>query len=197
LSEKEIFLANVSEFEQELHRIRGDDGMLATFEKVAQICFECLLGGNVLYFAGNGGSAAEAQHIAAEFVGRFKLERDGYPAIALTTDTSIITAVANDYSYEEIFSRQVKALVKSGDVIFLLTTSGNSKNLINACEEAKKKDVICVGLTGKGGGSLSSMCDLVLNISAQSTARTQEIHLLLLHSLCEVLELRLTRAGVS
>ncbi len=195
MNEKELLLSNISELKQELARMCGDDILLAAFEELAQKCFECLTGGNVLYFAGNGGSAAEAQHIAAEFVGRFKLERCGYPAIALTTDTSIITAVANDYSYEEIFRRQVQALVKAGDVIFFLSTSGNSKNLINACEEAGKHDAFRVGLVGNGGGSLSSMCDLVLNVTAQSTARIQEAHLFLLHSLCEVLELRLSSVG--
>ena len=188
---------NLKELQADLDKLSKDSAIISGFKEITEICSDALVSGNTLYFAGNGGSAAEAQHIAAEFVGRFKLERDGYPAIALTTDTSVITAIANDYSFDEIFSRQVQALVRKKDVVFLLSTSGNSKNLIKACVEAKKNDAICIALLGKNGGLLKQVCDLSITIPSKSTARIQEFHLFLLHTLCEILELRLSNMGLN
>ena len=119
--------------------------------------------GGKLLIAGNGGSAADAQHFAAEIIGRFVMERQGYPAIALTTDTSILTAIGNDYGYEEIFSRQIEGLGKKGDIFIGISTSGNSINVLKAIDAAHKKGVICVGLTGKNGGKMKDMCDYLIN----------------------------------
>lgn len=141
--------------------------------------------GKTILVAGNGGSAAEAQHLAAEIVGRYKKERRGLPSIALTTDTSILTAVANDYSFDNVFSRQVEALAREGDVLVLLSTSGNSNNLIQAAELAKKQSVTTIALLGKGGGALSSKVDIAVVVPSDDTPRIQELHLLLVHAFSE------------
>lgn len=144
--------------------------------------------GGKLLIAGNGGSAADAQHFAAEIVGRFVLERKGYPAIALTTDTSILTAVGNDYGYDEIFSRQVEALGNKDDIFIGISTSGNSKNVVNAIKKAKEQGIITVGLTGKNGGLIKDMSDVCLNFNYSETARVQEHHLMSYHLICEFVE---------
>jgi D-sedoheptulose 7-phosphate isomerase len=143
---------------------------------------------------GNGGSAADCQHLAAEFVGRFKLERKGYPAIALTTDTSILTAVGNDYSFDSIFSRQIEALGKEGDLVVGISTSGNSKNIIRGVEKAKELGLYTVGLLGKDGGALKDLVDLPLVVPIDNTARIQECHILIGHIVCEIVEERLASA---
>jgi D-sedoheptulose 7-phosphate isomerase len=137
---------------------------------------------------GNGGSAADSQHIAAEIVGRFKKERKGLPAIALTTDTSILTSVGNDYGYDYIFSRQIEALCRPEDIVIGLTTSGNSANVVSAIEVAKKIGATTVGLTGGTGGKLNALCDYNLVVPSSVTARIQEAHIFIGHSLCEILE---------
>lgn len=157
-------------------------------EKVINIIFESMKNGGKILIAGNGGSAADAQHFAAEIVGRFVLERKGYPAIALTTDTSIITAVGNDYGYDSIFSRQIEALGNKGDIFIGISTSGNSKNIINAVEQAKKMGLITMGLTGKDGGKMLNICDEIINFNYSETARVQEHHLMTYHLICEGLE---------
>lgn len=141
-----------------------------------------------ILIAGNGGSAADAQHFAAEIVGRFMLERKGYPAIALTTDTSILTAVGNDYGYDTIFSRQVEALGKKNDVFIGISTSGNSKNIIEAIKKAKEKGLVVIGLAGKDGGLMKDMCDECLVFNYKETARIQEHHLMSYHLICEFIE---------
>lgn len=154
----------------------------------AQTMQSALQNGKKLLFCGNGGSAADAQHFAAEFVGRFVLERDGLPAIALTTDTSILTAVGNDYGFETIFARQVQALGASGDVLIAYSTSGNSANVVLAIQEAKRKGLKVIGFTGYGGGKMRDMCDVCIAIDCKVTARVQEMHTLLGHILCELLD---------
>ncbi len=153
-----------------------------------QLMFDSLSEGGKILACGNGGSAADAQHFAAELVGRFERERKELGAIALTTDTSILTAVGNDYSYDEIFSKQVRALGKKGDVLLGISTSGNSKNVILAIEAAHKLGMKIVAFTGKGGGKIGEMLtkdDVHLCVPAERTARIQETHLLLLHCLCD------------
>lgn len=144
--------------------------------------------GNKTLFAGNGGSAADAQHIAGELVSRFYFDRPGLPAIALTTDTSIMTAIGNDYGYEKIFSRQIQANGIEGDIFFAISTSGNSKNIIEALKECKKKGIVTVGLTGLSGGDMKDLCDYCICIPSDETPRIQESHLLIEHIICAVVE---------
>lgn len=144
--------------------------------------------GRKILFCGNGGSAADSQHLAAEFVGRFVLEREGMPAIALTTDTSILTAVGNDYGFDKIFARQVQALGQSEDVLFAFSTSGNSPNVLEAIKAARAKGMACIGFTGYGGGKMATECDICVAVDSKVTARTQEMHILMGHILCEILD---------
>lgn len=149
---------------------------------------DCLRAGGKVMACGNGGSAADAQHFAAELIGRFERERQELAAIALTTDTSILTAVGNDYSYDEIFSKQVRGLGKKGDILIGISTSGNSKNVVKAIEVAKKMGIKIIALTGNGGGKIASLLDVDdIHLCAPSTrtARIQETHLVLLHALCD------------
>ena len=163
--------------------------MVPQIEALATRLKQCLADGGKLLFMGNGGSAADSQHIAAELVGRFKRERRGLPAIALTTDTSILTAVGNDYGYENIFSRQVEALCGPKDVLVGISTSGNSGNVVRAIETGKHLGIYCVGLLGGSGGKLVSLCDMSIVAPVAETARVQELHILLGHILCELLEM--------
>jgi D-sedoheptulose 7-phosphate isomerase len=154
-------------------------------EKLCKITIRCFKNGGKVLFAGNGGSAADCQHLAAEFVGRFKAERTPLPALALTTDTSILTSIANDYGYENVFQRQVNALSNKNDILILISTSGNSQNLINAVFEAKKKNLFTVALLGNAGGRLVDLVDLPIVVNANETARIQECHILIGHILCD------------
>ena len=152
---------------------------------------KCLQQGGKILSCGNGGSAGDAQHFAAEQVGRFERERAELAAIALTTDTSILTAVANDYSFDEIFSKQVRALGRPGDILYGISTSGNSKNVIAAIEAAHKKGMHVVAMTGRAGGTIAGMMqagDVLLNVDSPVTARIQEVHLLMLHCLCDAID---------
>jgi D-sedoheptulose 7-phosphate isomerase len=149
---------------------------------------DCLRAGGKVMACGNGGSAADAQHFAAELIGRFERERQELAAIALTTDSSILTAVGNDYSYDEVFNKQVRGLGKKGDVLLAISTSGNSKNVVKAIESAKKMGIKIIALTGNGGGKIATLMDVDdIHLCAPSTrtARIQETHLVLLHSLCD------------
>ena len=151
----------------------------------------CLKNGGKILACGNGGSAGDSQHFAAELVGRFEREREELAAIALTTDSSILTAVANDYSFDEIFSKQVRALGKPGDILFAISTSGNSKNVIAAVEAAQTKGMHVVGMTGRNGGKIAGLMkpgDVLLNVDSQVTTRIQEVHLLTLHCLCDAID---------
>jgi D-sedoheptulose 7-phosphate isomerase len=148
----------------------------------------CVTGGGKVMACGNGGSAADAQHFAAEFVGRFERERPELGAIALSTDSSIITAIANDYHFDQIFSKQVRALGQPGDVLLAISTSGNSRNVLAAIEAAHERDLIVVALTGKGGGKIAQVLretDVHICVPHDRTARIQEVHLLVLHCLCD------------
>ncbi len=157
-------------------------------EQCAVYVERALAEGHKILFCGNGGSAADSQHLAAEFVGRFQNERKGLPAISLTVDTSILTAVANDYGYETVFARQVQALGERGDVLVGISTSGNSKNVLLAIKEAKKKGMTCIGMTAEGGGKMAGVCDICLAVPSKVTARAQEMHILMGHILCELVD---------
>ena len=158
---------------------------LPLIEKAADALVACVKSGKKVLFFGNGGSASDSQHLAAEFVGRYEKERRALPAIALTTDTSILTAVGNDYGFDRIFERQVAALGQKGDVAFAISTSGNSKNVIAAVQKAKELGIYTIGLTGCGGGQLKSMVDLAIVVPSQKTSRVQETHIMIGHILCE------------
>jgi D-sedoheptulose 7-phosphate isomerase len=144
--------------------------------------------GKKLLACGNGGSAAEAQHLVAELVGRFHRERRPLAAIALTTDTSILTALGNDYGFAQVFARQVQALAVAGDVLLLISTSGNSENMLAAAERARRLGVVTIGLTGQGGGKLAALVDLAVRVPSGETPRIQELHLLVDHILCQIVE---------
>ena len=161
----------------------------SALEVAANICIDSLKQGGKILIFGNGGSAADAQHIAAELVGRYKLERKGLSAIALSTDTSSLTAIANDYGYEHVFDRQIEALANPEDVAVGISTSGNSSNVINALQLAKNIGCKSIGLSGKSGGNMNKLCDVNLVIPAKDTARIQEMHILVGHIICHLIEL--------
>jgi len=156
--------------------------------RAAELLIAALKGGGTLYVCGNGGSAAESQHIAGELVGRFLMNRPALPCVALTTDTSILTAVANDYDFSRTFERQVEALVKPGDVLWALSTSGNSPNVLKAAVRARQRGAKVLGMTGRSGGKLAELCDLCLCVPADSSPAIQEGHLTLIHILCRLVE---------
>jgi len=153
-----------------------------------QIILNAYRAGGKVFLIGNGGSAADAQHIAAELAGRFRLERAGLPAIALTTNTSVLTALANDYGYDSVFSRQLEALISEKDVLIAISTSGTSPNILKAVEVARSKNVTVIGLTGKNGGKLKDMADLAIMVPSDDTARIQEAHITIGHIICHLVE---------
>ena len=144
--------------------------------------------GGMVFLCGNGGSASDAQHFAAELTGRYSMDRPGYPAVALTTDTSALTSIGNDYGFEQVFSRQLQALSKPGDLLIGISTSGNSVNVLRAVDYARDNDIRTVGLLGRDGGALAEVVDTALTIGVNATARIQEAHILMLHLLCEAFE---------
>ena len=168
-----------------------DKNLLQTVEQIVQATVSAYQLDKRVYFCGNGGSAADAQHLAAEFSGRFYINRKPLYAEALHVNTSYITAVANDFSYNEIYSRMIEAAGRKGDILFAISTSGNSQNIINAIEVAKNQGVICVGMTGETGGKMKELCDFLLNVPSKETPRIQESHILLGHIICELVEKQL------
>ncbi len=170
------------------NKILNDDALLAKVEQTAKLIAEAFRNGHRVYLCGNGGSAADAQHLAAEFTGRFYSDREPLPAEALHVNTSFLTAVANDYSYDEIYQRAVKAHGRKGDVLIGLSTSGNSKNIVLAQEEGKKRGMIVISFTGEGGGKMKDSCDYLLNVPSKDTPRIQESHIMLGHIICEMVE---------
>ena len=184
---KEIFGEAVSTL-SELAESEESVGALA---EAARAIVETIRSGGKVLLCGNGGSAADSQHIASEFVGRFRRERDGWPAVALSTDTSILTSVGNDYGYAEVFRRQVEALAREGDCLVAYSTSGNSENVIRAVEEAKARGLRVLVFTGSGGGRLADLGDVVLYAPSGTTARIQECHAVMGHALCDVVEAEL------
>jgi D-sedoheptulose 7-phosphate isomerase len=161
---------------------------VATVVAMAEAILHSLRNGGTLYLCGNGGSAADAQHIAGEFVGRFRIERRALPAVALSTDTSVLTCIGNDYDYASVFSRQVEALVRPGDILWAFSTSGQSPNVLRAAEAAKRKDARVLAFTGRADSRLQTLADLCLCAQAAVTARSQEIHQLAYHIICDLVE---------
>ncbi len=161
---------------------------ILNIEKAAEAIVDALKGGGRLIVFGNGGSAADSQHIAAELVGRFQKERKPLSAIALTTNTSTLTAIANDYGYDASFSRQVEALARSGDAVLAISTSGNAENVLGAVRSAKALGLVTIGLSGKGGGGLAKLADINIIVPSKTTARIQESHILIGHIICELVE---------
>jgi D-sedoheptulose 7-phosphate isomerase len=167
------------------------DALAPSVARAATVLTDCLLNDGKVLACGNGGSAADAQHFAAEMVGRFERERPELPAISLVTDTSILSAVANDYAFEQVFAKQVRALGTAGDVLLALSTSGNSANVIAAIESAHDRDMRVIALTGRGGGRIASLLaerDVNLCVPHERTARIQEVHLLMIHCLCDAVD---------
>jgi len=169
-------------------KLISNGNLLKTIKQIADVIVNAFSNGKHVYFCGNGGSAADAQHLAAEFSGRFYKDRKALPAEALHCNTSYLTAVANDYSFEEIYSRLIDGIGKEGDVLIGLSTSGNSPNIINAIETAKKKHIITIGFTGESGGNLSNICDYLVNIPSTDTPRIQESHIMVGHIICQLVE---------
>ena len=163
---------------------------------MAAVCSEALQAGHKILICGNGGSAADAQHFAAELVGRFVADRPALAAIALTTDTSALTAIANDYGYDTVFSRQVAGLAQAGDVLLAISTSGNSVSVLNACEQAASMGCDVIGLTGRDGGALTAHCRAMVIAASHDTAHIQEAHIVVIHLLCALIEKRLDWAAL-
>jgi D-sedoheptulose 7-phosphate isomerase len=185
---KEYISAQIAEAQRVMAAMLADQAIQDTMAGAAQACIACMKDGGKLLLAGNGGSAADAQHIAGEFVSRFAFDRPGLPAIALTTDTSILTAIGNDYGYEKLFSRQVQAHGNKGDVFIAYSTSGKSPNILAALAEARKLGLVCIGLTGNRGGPMREMCDFTFEVPSGDTPKIQEGHLVLGHILCGLIE---------
>eukprot|EP01136_Pigoraptor_vietnamica_P015491 Opistho-1_new@58726 len=166
----------------------SDAQLISLIDEVATVVVAAYKSGNKTLLAGNGGSAADAQHIAGEFVSRFYFDRPGLASIALTTDTSVLTAIGNDYGYEKLFSRQVQAQGKPGDIFIGISTSGNSPNVIKALETCKEMGIISVGLTGQKGGAMGDLCDFCIKVPSNETPRIQEVHILIGHIICCIVE---------
>ena len=157
-------------------------------EKASKMVVDTLKNGNKILLCGNGGSAADAQHIAAELTGRYKTERKGLAGIALTTDTSALTAIGNDYGYDRVFDRQVEALAREGDLLIGISTSGNSQNVINAFKVAKELGCLTIGLSGRDGGKFNNVCELNVVVPSDNTPRIQEMHILIGHTICQIVD---------
>ena len=181
-----VFDQAIAEHLMVINSLREQQPLL---QRIAEKMTSAILAGHKVLWCGNGGSAADSQHLAAELMGHFRRERRGLPSIALTTDTSILTAVANDYGYERVFERQVEALCTKGDVLVGISTSGSSKNVCAALKSARKSGAFTVAFTGQGGGAMASVADITLSIASKDTARIQEGHILCGHMLCDWIEL--------
>jgi len=178
-----------------LERANGDAAMLATAGRIADVIIAALRAGNKLLIIGNGGSAADAQHIAAEIIGRYKQDRPGYAAIALTTDTSALTAITNDYGFEQVFARQVEGLGQPGDVLLALSTSGRSPNILAALRRARERGLVTIGFTGTRGEAMGASCDHLLIAPSDDTPVVQQIHLAVAHGICEEIEQAMARGA--
>ncbi len=186
--------AQIQEAQRVMSAMLEDGALLERVESAAEACITALSNGGKVLLAGNGGSAADAQHIAGEFVSRFAFDRPGLPAIALTTDTSILTAIGNDYGYDKLFARQVQAHAQKGDVFIAYSTSGKSPNVIAALQEARNRGVVCIGMTGNRGGPMKDLCEHYLDVPSADTPKIQEGHAVLGHILCGLVERALFKA---
>lgn len=179
----------INEFESHLKTMQTVMGtMEEDLEKASALAVEVLRRGNKVLLCGNGGSAADAQHIAAELTGRYKTERRGLPGIALTTDTSALTAIGNDYGYDRVFDRQVEALANKGDLLIGISTSGNSMNVVSALKLAREMGCSTLGLSGRDGGAMNEVCDVNLVVPSDNTPRIQEMHILFGHTICQIID---------
>lgn len=168
--------------------IKNDNNFIERIDASCDLITNALKEGKKILFCGNGGSAADAQHLAAEFSGRFYIDRKALPAEALHVNTSYLTAVANDYGYDLVYARIVDGIANEGDVLIALSTSGNSTNIIHALEKAKEKGMLTIGLTGKSGGKMKSICDILFNVPSEDTPRIQESHIMIGHIICQLVE---------
>ncbi|HFP7721992.1 TPA: D-sedoheptulose 7-phosphate isomerase [Campylobacter jejuni] len=178
-------------------QILKDENLITLIKNASLEVIKAYKNGNKTLLAGNGGSAADAQHIAGEFVSRFYFDRPGIASIALTTDTSVLTAIGNDYGYENLFARQVQAQGVKGDVFIGISTSGNSKNILKALELCKQKEIISIGLSGASGGAMNELCDYCIKVPSTCTPRIQEAHILIGHIICAIVEEELFGKGFS
>ena len=185
---KQTIRERLRETARNLEFMAADDELVSMIATIAAACTKALGNGGKLLFAGNGGSAADAQHLAGELVSRFAYDRPGLPALALTTDTSVLTAIGNDYGYERLFARQVEAVGVAGDVLVAISTSGRSPNVLNALDVARAKGLVTIGMTGRAGGLMPGRCDHLLRIPSDSTPRIQEGHIAVGHAICELIE---------
>jgi D-sedoheptulose 7-phosphate isomerase len=185
--------AHLSQSLAALERANRDAALLATAREIAGVIIAALRAGNTLLIIGNGGSAADAQHIAAEIVGRYKQDRSAWAAVALTTDTSALTAIANDYGFEQVFARQVEALGRNGDVLLALSTSGRSPNILAALRAARQRGLVTIGFTGRNGEALGALCDHLLVSPSDDTPVVQQIHLAMAHGICDEIEQTMIR----
>lgn len=185
---QDFISGQIAEARRVLTAMLEDASLIQTLERAANACIGCYGRGGKMLLAGNGGSAADAQHIAGELVSRFAFDRPGLPAIALTTDTSILTAIGNDYGYERLFARQVQALGQAGDVFIAYSTSGQSKNILRGLDEARNRGLVCIGLTGNRITPMRDLCDFLLEVPSSDTPKIQEGHLVLGHILCGLIE---------
>jgi D-sedoheptulose 7-phosphate isomerase len=183
---KDLYLNSLTAHQEVFAKLISDE--LPNIVRCGEMISSALSGGKKVLLCGNGGSAADAQHIAAEFVGRYEKERRAYPSIALTTDTSALTAIGNDYGYERVFARQVEALAASGDVLIAISTSGNSPNVLAAIEKAREIGCVVIGMTGRTGGKMREVCDALVAVPAERTARIQEAHITIGHLWCEYVD---------
>jgi len=186
---------NIEESIHAKENLLRDEALLEKVGQAAQSCVDAYLRGNKLLICGNGGSASDALHMAGELVGRYQMERRGVPAIVLNADAAVMTAVSNDYGYESVFSRQVAAYGNEGDVLIGISTSGNSVNVVKAMQEAKRRKLHTIGLTGHHGGALQSEAEYLLNVASDRTPRIQEMHILLIHTICGLIEQGLDKRG--
>jgi len=194
---KEYIKDQVKKSYETKQAIYENENLITKIEEVSRLCVELYRGKNKTILAGNGGSAADAQHIAAELVGRYGFDRPSIPSLALTTDTSCLTAIGNDYGYDKVFSRQLEGMGQEGDLFIGISTSGNSKNIINAFISAKNMGITTVAFVGRDGGEMAKIADIALVVPSDSTPRIQESHILIGHIICDVIEKELFGNGVS
>jgi D-sedoheptulose 7-phosphate isomerase len=185
---KKYIESKILETKELMASMLENDVLLAKIEAVSKACIKCFNSGGKILLAGNGGSAADSQHMAGEFVSRFAFDRPGLPAIALTVDTSILTAIGNDYGYEKLFSRQIQAVGNKGDILIAYSTSGSSKNVLSALAAARSLEMLTVGFTGNRGGVITDCCDYLIEVPSSDTPKIQEGHLVLGHIICGLVE---------
>jgi D-sedoheptulose 7-phosphate isomerase len=185
---RQYIQSEISKTRATLELVADDESIAVTVEQVARVCCAALGAGNKILLAGNGGSAADAQHLAGELVSRLNFDRPGLAAFALTTDTSVLTAVGNDYGYDCVFSRQLNAVGVRGDVFIAISTSGRSSSILRALEEARRKGLVTVGFTGKTGGDMPPFCDFCIRVPVTETPKIQEGHIMLGHIICGLIE---------